>query len=197
MTGIEVIINQILDEAKEKEKEILDEAEEEILEISGRAKDEVEKYENDLYKKYENDLKNYQSVALLMAEQKKRRVLLNAKQEYIENVLNKTYEKLVASDVNTYFEYVLKLVKKYALAEEGVIVFNHKDRDRMPDDLMDKIQKIVIEKGGKLTLSDETRKIDSGFVLVYGGVEENCTFKSLMDVDKEKLHDLVNEMVFC
>lgn len=197
MTGIEVIINQILDEAKAKEKEILEEAEVEILEISKHAKDEVQKYENDLYNKYENDLKNYQSVALLMAEQKKKRVILNAKQEYIESILNKTYNKLVDSDVDVYFEYVLKLVKKYALAEEGVIVFNEKDRARMPKDLMDKIKSIAIEKNGTLTLSDKTRKIDSGFVLVYGGIEENCTFKSLMDVDKEKLHDLVNEMVFC
>lgn len=197
MTGIEVIVNQILDEAKDKEKEILEQAEKEILEISARAKDEVEKYENDLYNKYENDLKNFQSVAQLMAEQKKRRVLLNAKQEYIENVLNKTYDKLVASDVDTYFEYVLNLVRKYALAEAGVIVFNEKDRERMPAGIMDKIKEIAVEKNGTLTLSEETRKIDSGFILVYGGIEENCTFKAIMDVDSEKLHDLVNEMVFC
>lgn len=197
MTGIEVIVNQILDEAKDKEKEILDEAEKAIVEISSEAKAEVEKYETDLYNKFELELKNYQSAAILMAEQKKKRAILNAKQEYIENVLEKTYKKLIGSSDEEYFELVLKLVKKYAIAQDGIIIFNNKDRERMPEDLMDKIQKIAQEKGGSLTLSDEQRKIDGGFVLVYGGIEENCTFKSLLDIEKEKLHDLVNEMVFC
>ena len=197
MTGIEVIVNQILDEAKDKEKQILEEAEAEIVEISSKAKAEVEKYENDLYNKLELDLKNYQSAAMLMAEQKKRRAILNAKQEYIENVMDKTYEKLIGSGDKEYFELVLKLVKKYALGQDGTIIFNKKDKDRMPADLMDKIQNLAKEKGGSLTLTDQERKIDGGFVLVYGGIEENCTFKSLMDIEKEKLHDLVNEMVFC
>lgn len=197
MTGIEVIVNQILDEAKDKEKQILGEADTAIVEISSKAKAEVEKFENDLYKKYELDLKNYQSAAILMAEQKKKRAILNAKQEYIEKIMDKTYEKLIGSEDGEYFDYVLKLVKKYALPQDGYIIFNEKDRNRMPADLMEKIQGIAKEKGGSLTMSDEQRKIDGGFVLVYGGIEENCIFKSLMEIEKEKLHDLVNEMVFC
>ena len=197
MTGIEVIVNQILDEAKDKEKQILGEAEEEIVKISADAKAEVEKFENQLYKKYELELKNYQSAAILMAEQKKKRAILNAKQEYIENIMDKTYERLMGAEEGEYFELVLKLVKKYALAQDGTIIFNSKDKERMPADLMDKIQKLAKENGGSLTLSNEERKIDGGFVLVYGGIEENCTFKSILEIEKEKLHDLVNEMVFC
>ena len=197
MTGIEVIVNQILDEAKDKEKQILGEAEEEIVKISADAKAEVEKFENQLYKKYELELKNYQSAAILMAEQKKKRAILNAKQEYIENIMDKTYERFIGAEDGEYFEMVLKLVKKYSLPQDGTIIFNSKDKERMPADLMDKIQKLAKENGGSLTLSNEERKIDGGFVLVYGGIEENCTFKSILEIEKEKLHDLVNEMVFC
>ena len=197
MTGIEVIVNQILDEAKDKEQEILAQAEEEILEISQQAKVQVEKYENDLHNKLEKEIENYRSVAVLMAEQKKKRALLEAKQQYIENVLNKAYEKMVNADGKTYFENVLKLVRKYALGEKGEIIFNKKDLERMPGDLMEKIMAAAAEKGGSLELSKDSRNIESGFVLVYGGIEENCTFKALLDIEREKLHDLVNKMVFC
>ena len=88
-------------------------------------------------------------------------------------------------------------MKKYALDEDGEIIFSQKDRDRMPADLMEKINALAEEKDGSLELSDEVRKTDGGFVLVYGGIEENCTFKSLLAIEKERLHDLINEIVFC
>ena len=52
------------------------------------------------------------------------------------------------------------------------------------------------EKGGSLTLGKEPGKIEDGFLLVYGGVEENCTLKALMDAKKDSLQDKVNEILF-
>ena len=51
-------------------------------------------------------------------------------------------------------------------------------------------------KGGKLVLKKEPKAIPDGFVLVYGGVEENCTLKALFDVKKDQLQDKVNEILF-
>ena len=197
MTGIEVIVNQILDEAKDKEQEILQDAEKEIYDISRQAKDLAAKYEKDLANKTEKELKNYESVAQLMAQQKKRRAILMAKQQFIEDIINKTYEKLVNLDSETYFNYILKLVGKYALEGQGEIVFNKKDLERMPAGFIDNANEKIKEKGGSLKLSEKTGEIESGFVLIYGGIEENCTFRALLDIEREKLNDLVNQKVFC
>lgn len=58
------------------------------------------------------------------------------------------------------------------------------------------IQKAAEAKGGSLTLMEEPKKIDGGFVLVYGGVEENCTFHALFAEKKDELSDKVHAMLF-
>ena len=52
------------------------------------------------------------------------------------------------------------------------------------------------QKGGSLTLSDDTADIDSGFILRYGGIEENCSLKALFADRQEELQDLVHKLLF-
>ena len=66
----------------------------------------------------------------------------------------------------------------------------------MPADFEKKIKAAAEAKGGKLVLKKEPKAIPDGFVLVYGGVEENCTLKALFDVKKDQLQDKVNEILF-
>ena len=37
---------------------------------------------------------------------------------------------------------------------------------------------------------------DGGFLLVYGGIEENCTLKAVFSAKREELSDQVNRMLF-
>ena len=66
----------------------------------------------------------------------------------------------------------------------------------MPDGFEKKIQAAAREKGGSLVLQKEPKDIADGFLLVYGGVEENCTWEALMDAKKDRLQDRVNEILF-
>ena len=66
----------------------------------------------------------------------------------------------------------------------------------MPADFEKKIEAAAQENGGRLTLKKEPKEIPDGFILVYGGVEENCTLKALFDAKKDQLQDRVNEMLF-
>ena len=45
-------------------------------------------------------------------------------------------------------------------------------------------------------MSDETIDTTGGFVLSYGGIEQNCTFKALIDAEREKLTDKVTKVLF-
>ena len=51
-------------------------------------------------------------------------------------------------------------------------------------------------KGGSLTLSKEQRTLDGGFILIYGGIEENCTIRALFDARRETLQDQVHGLLF-
>ena len=46
--------------------------------------------------------------------------------------------------------------------------------------------------GGSLTVSPEAAPIDNGFILKYGGIEENCSLRALFSSMKDQLQDKVN-----
>lgn len=49
---------------------------------------------------------------------------------------------------------------------------------------------------GMLTLSQETRDIRGGFILVDGDVEVNCAFETMLALEREKLERQAAEMLF-
>ena len=130
------------------------------------------------------------------AEQKRKTALLKAKQEIIAEIIGSAYQTLKEEDTASYFLTMEKLVKTYALADKGEIYFSAADLGRMPADFEKKIEAAAQENGGSLTLKKEPKEIPDGFILVYGGVEENCTLKALFDAKKDQLQDRVNEMLF-
>ena len=49
---------------------------------------------------------------------------------------------------------------------------------------------------GMLTLSQETRDIRGGFILVDGDVEVNCAFETMLALEREKLERQAAERLF-
>ena len=84
----------------------------------------------------------------------------------------------------------------YKRQGEGVICFAQRDLDRMPEGFSGKVKTAAAAKGGSLVLSPEPAELDGGFLLVYGGIEENCGIKAIFDSMKEELSDQVNRMLF-
>lgn len=54
----------------------------------------------------------------------------------------------------------------------------------------------VVAGTGMLTLSEETRNIRSGFIMVDGDVEINCAFETLVRLQREKLEKDVAKVLF-
>ena len=127
----------------------------------------------------------------------KRKAILQAKQEVIAKILDDVYEALLVLDDKSYFEFIRKMLKKFVLPQEGSICFSSNDLKRMPENFESEIMDIAAKKGGKLTLLKEGNdNIRGGFVLLYGGIEENCTFKAMFDSKKGELSDKVHVLLF-
>ena len=45
-------------------------------------------------------------------------------------------------------------------------------------------------------VSKEPKDMDGGFVLVYGGIEENCTIRAMFDAKRDELSDIVHRLLF-
>lgn len=54
----------------------------------------------------------------------------------------------------------------------------------------------IVTGTGLLTLSEETRDIRGGFIMVDGDVEINCTFETLVRLEREKLEKEVAQVLF-
>lgn len=196
MRGIEKIAAQIIGEAEEKKAAIYEEIQHKIDELNAKTDEEIkaelERINDDTLRE-EGTL---EELAGLAAQQKRRQAALSAKQEVIGEIINEAYERLLNLEDEKYFAVIKKMLEDNVLSEKGEIIFSARDRQRMPKDFEDVIKNVALEKGGELVMYDEIRSIDGGFVLVYGGIEENCTFKAMLEASREELHDMVNGKLF-
>ena len=194
MTGLDKITSQIQEEAEASAKERIEAAQKEAEQILADAKAACEAMEKEASDKAAA-LKTVQDGRIHSAAEQKRKTAL-LKQEIIAEIIGSAYQTLKEEDTASYFLTMEKLVKTYALADKGEIYFSAADLGRMPADFEKKIEAAAQENGGSLTLKKEPKEIPDGFILVYGGVEENCTLKALFDAKKDQLQDRVNEMLF-
>ena len=195
MTGLDKITSQIQEEAEASAKERIEAAQKEAEQILADAKAACEAMEKEASDKAAALTTVQDGRIHSAAEQKRKTALLKAKQEIIAEIIGSAYQTLKEEDTASYFLTMEKLVKTYALADKGEIYFSAADLGRMPADFEKKIEAAAQENGG-LTLKKEPKEIPDGFILVYGGVEENCTLKALFDAKKDQLQDRVNEMLF-
>ena len=126
----------------------------------------------------------------------RKQALLQAKQEVIQEVLNKAYQQVLHLEPESYFEMLQKLLETYALPQEGTIYFSAADLARMPQKFDDVIEQTAQKKGGHLVVSKEPKDMDGGFVLVYGGIEENCTIRAMFHTKQDELSDVVQKILF-
>lgn len=196
MTGLEKMKSQILDEAKALADSKIAEAKREAEEILDEAKAEAAKSVTGISQKSEKDVANYKERIISSIDLQKRTKLLAAKQEVIAEVLDQSYDKLKTMNTGEYFAMLLKLAEKYILPQEGTIYFSPADLGRMPESFQSDIKKLAEAKGGKLTISGEGRNIENGFVLAYGGIEENCTLKAIFDAKRDEFADKIHHILF-
>lgn len=196
MTGLEKMKSQILDEAKASAADSIAKAESKASEILDAAKAEAAKTADSISQKSVTEVNNYKERIASSIDLQRRTSILAAKQEVIRDVLDKAYGALKTMEAGEYFAMLKKMLEKYALPQEGIIYFSPADLGRITKEFEDEVSRIAENKGGKLTVSKEGKKIENGFILAYGGIEENCTLKAMFDAKKDELSDKIHQLLF-
>ena len=161
-----------------------------------KGKEEAEAVCREISQKSQEEVKAIEERAVSSCDLQRRKALLTAKQEIIAEVLAHAYQVLIDADDDTYFAMLRKMLYKFALPQNGEICFSSEDLKRLPQGFEEEIQAIAREKGGVLTLSKESRKVCGGFVLIYGGIEENCTIGAMFEAKRDELSDCVHKVMF-
>ena len=196
MTGLETIVEQILQEARQNAEEIGAEADRNVDSIIANAKKTVDKMNAESAEKLAQAEKAGAFRAKSSSELKKRQAVLRAKQAIINDMLDKAYAQMVSLPDDEYFGVILKCLENSVQKKSGTMIFSARDRKRLTPEIEAEIGRIAAAHGGSLDISDECCDIEGGFILAYGGIEENCSFKALFDANKESLADKVNHFLF-
>lgn len=196
MTGLDKMKDQIIEDAKKAAEEKFSEAALAAKRMLRSAEESVDKDAAAVLRKGEADARNYTEKAASSSDLMKRTKILAAKQDIISGVLEAAYEKLALMDAEEYFALLLKLLQKYVRPAAGKICFSRRDFARMPGHFAEEIRRTAEAAGGTLELQGEGREVENGFILSYGGIEENCTFKAIFDSKRDVLSDVVSDFLF-
>lgn len=193
MTGLDKIIEEIKTEASENADAVISQARSEAELIISAAEEEGKKKAAKILENAEKKSVDIIDRGESSANLEKQKSMLVAKQKVIGDMLEKTLAYLENLPDDEYFSLILKLAEKNSQPAEGKIAFSKKDLNRLPADFIEKINSCA---KGKLSLSETPAKINSGFILIYGGVEENCSFDSMFHSKQEELTDEISALLF-
>ncbi len=196
MTGLEKMKSRILEEARSSAEVKIQDANRQARELLDEKKSRAEKSAAAILAKARTDAEGLKEKALSASDLERRTRLLSARQAIIGEVLEEAYRKIKDMDTAAYFELIEKLLDHYVLPQAGEIHFSPADAQRMPDGFEEKIQNIARAKGGSLTLAKGDPLVPDGFVLVYGGIEENCTFQAIFETRRDEMSDRVQKRLF-
>ncbi len=196
MSGLDKMKSQILDEANHSAEAKIAEAKAKAEEIIRAAQAEAEEEAEKISQKSREAVAVYEERVKSSCDMQRKKAVLQAKQELIRGVLEKAQEQILALETPAYFDMIREMLRKYTQSGEGMIRFSKKDMERMPEGFEKEIQNIASEKGGSLTLENEPADLDGGFILIYGGIEENCTIGAMFEAKRDELSECVHKVMF-
>lgn len=123
-----------------------------------------------------------------------RRAELSAKVEAVDAAIEAAYDAMCDMGADEYFAALEKLAVRNAGKGEGELRLSKRDLDRVPSGFADRINAVLTD--GSVKLSGQSADIDNGFILVYGDIEINCTFRALINEQKDIVREKVCGVIF-
>ncbi len=112
-----------------------------------KIKKDVEVEVVSIEKKALADRKLYEEKTVSGMEFLERNSILRAKQQVIEQAIDKARESIAGLNDEEYFNILEKLLRKNVQQGNGRICFSKKDLDRIPKDFEDRVKEIAAESG--------------------------------------------------
>ncbi|MFY9198891.1 MAG: V-type ATP synthase subunit E family protein [Acutalibacteraceae bacterium] len=195
MTGLNKIIDKISQDSVAKCDGIIFDANNEATKIKNAAVAQGDAQKQEIIKEAKAKADAIIEMANSSASLEIRKNLLATKVEILNDTIDAAYEQMKAMPDKEYFAAIYALVKKYAQNMQGVMVLSQKDLDRKPKDFEKKIN-AQLSKDARLEVSNKPANIGEGFILIYGDVEINCTFKAIIEDSRDELKDKIYDMIF-
>lgn len=193
MNGIEKLTQQINADAQVEIDAILAEAKEKADAISADFAQRAEKAAAERLAKGTEAAAQREERLISMADMERRKAILGAKQDMVGKAFDKALEQLCALADADYVAMLTKLAVSAAPNGKGQLIFSQKDRTRVGKDVVLAANEAL---NGSLTLSEQTRPMAGGFILSDGAIEVNCTFETLVRLQRGEIAGEVAGVLF-
>ena len=123
---------------------------------------------------------------------------LVAMQEIIDKVFQGALEVLLVINEKQYLELLRSYLLSMPIAGNEELVIPTKFRSTFNDDQLAELNAALKASGkiGEMKLCDQDRSVNSGFIVVKGGIEINNTFENLINSLRDELEAEIVEQLF-
>ena len=193
MSIVKNITSKILKDAEAGKENILAAAEEEKNKILSKKASSANEIAQEILQKAEADAKSKKERVISSAKLKVRNNKLAAKQEIIDEVFEKSINKLTELSKEQFLNFVKNSILSMNLTGKQTLILNETGLKFVDDSFIDELNK---EAKATIALSKTAGNFKGGFILENNGIEINSTYEALVSSLRDELEFEVAKVLF-
>lgn len=188
MNGTNKLAERILSDARSDAEKTLSQANDALNAIRSESEKQLSEERAAFEAKRDAAVKSILDGWRTRAELDGRKTQLKKKRDMMEKAFSKTYDQLLSLGTAEKSEICRAMLESEA--EDGETIIASKADFEAVKTALQGFTK------AKVTLSDECRDMDGGFLLIGGGYEKDCSYRSLMEELRAEEETAVAAMLF-
>ena len=193
MSNVKNITSKILKDAEAGKENILAAAEEEKNKILSKKESAANEIAQEILQKAEADAKSKKERVIYSDKLKVRNNKLAAKQEIIDEVFEKSINKLTELSKEQFLNFVKNSILSMNLTGKQTLILNETGLKFVDDSFIDELNK---EVKATIALSKTAGNFKGGFILENNGIEINSTYEALVSSLRDELEFEVAKVLF-
>ena len=193
MSIVKNITSKILKDAEAGKENILAAAEEEKNKILSKKASSANEIAQEILQKAEADAKSKKERVISSAKLKVRNNKLAAQQEIIDEVFEKSINKLTELSKEQFLNFVKNSILSMNLTGKQTLILNETGLKFVDDSFIDELNK---EAKATIALSKTAGNFKGGFILENNGIEINSTYEALVSSLRDELEFEVAKVLF-
>lgn len=196
MSGLDEILNIIDEQRIQNEESIIGAANQKAAAIRSEGEQKAQKAYSEQLEKGQTDAKRDFVNACASVDSDMKRKVLDSKVKLIDSAIEATLERLAKLPEDEYFAMLKRLAEQKLRKGSGLISLSANDLKRLPADFETDIRSNAEKLGGTLEISKKPADISDGFILSYGLISENCSFRAIIESERDEVRDTAAAKLF-
>ena len=193
MSNVKNMTSKILKDAEARKGNILATAEEEKNKILSKKVSSANEIAQEILEKAEVEAKSKKERVISSAKLKVRNNKLAAKQEIIDEVFEKSIDKLTKLSKEDFLNFVKNAISSMNLSGKQTLILNEEGLKFVDEAFIDELNKNV---DAQIILGETAGNFKGGFILENNGIEINSTYEALVSSLRDELEFEVAKVLF-